>query len=65
VRVTQLGGIGDPNSELNVQRRLQWLRERDSGRVITVSEEEVRADPALKLALLEKVPFLRLGKLPE
>jgi hypothetical protein len=61
VRVTQLGGIGDPMSELNIQRRLQWLRECNPRGFITVSEEMVKADPALQQALLE-LPFLRIEK---
>ena len=61
---TTLGGIGDPMSELNIQRRLQWWRERDPRGFITVSEEMVKADPALQRAVLE-LPFLRIEKPPK
>ena len=50
---TNLGFIGDPMSEINIQRRLQWLRERDPGKFVYFSEELVNKDPALQRALLE------------
>jgi hypothetical protein len=59
--ITKLGGIGDPMSELNIQRRLQWWRECDPAGFITVSEEDIKADPALQRAVLE-LPFLRIKK---
>ena len=51
--LTKLGSIGDPMSELNIQRRLQWWRERDPPKPIRVSQEMVDADPALQRAMAE------------
>jgi hypothetical protein len=45
---TMLVGLGDEMCELNIQRRLQWLRELNPRGFITVSEEMVKADPAMK-----------------
>jgi hypothetical protein len=59
-----LGGIGDPMSELNIQRRLNWWRERDPAGIIKVSQESVDADPALQRAILE-LPYVQLRKSPE
>ena len=63
-RETSLVGLGDEMCELNIQRRLQWWRERNPRGFITVSEEMVKADPALQQAVLE-LPFLRIEKPPE
>ena len=51
--LTNLGSIGDPMSELNIQRRLQWLRECDPPGIIRVSQDMVNEDPALQRAILE------------
>ena len=48
-------------SELNIQRRLRWWRERDPQGIIKVSQESVDADPALQRAFLE-LPYARLRK---
>jgi len=50
---TSLGSIGDPMSELNIQRRLQWLRECDPAGIIRVSQEMANKDPAVRRALAE------------
>ena len=52
-RKTNLGSIGDPMSELNIQRRLQWWRECAPAGIIRVSQEMVNRDPALQRAILE------------
>jgi hypothetical protein len=62
--LANLGSIGDEFSELNIQRRLQWWRERNPRGFITVSEEMVKEDPALQRAILE-LPFLRIEKPPK
>ena len=54
-----LGHIGDPMSELNIQRRLQWWRERDPVNPIRVSQKMVDEDPALQRAILE-LDFVQL-----
>ena len=54
-----LGHIGDPMSELNIQRRLQWWRERDPVKPIIVSQKMVDEDPALQRAILE-LDFVQL-----
>jgi hypothetical protein len=59
--ITKLGGIGDPMSELNILRRLNWWRECDPAGFITVSQDMVNEDPALQRAVLE-LPFLRIEK---
>ena len=56
---TSLGSIGDPMSELNIQRRLQWWRECDPSGIVYVSEESVANDPALQRAMKE-LPWLQL-----
>lgn len=58
---TSLGSIGDPMSELNIQRRLQWWRECDPAGIIKVSQEMVDADPALQQAILE-LDFVQLER---
>jgi len=58
-RKTCLGSIGDPISELNIQRRLQWWRERTPSGIVKVSQESVNKDPALQRALQE-LPWLQL-----
>ena len=63
-RKTNLGSIGDPMSELNIQRRLNWLRERRPSGIIKFHQEAVDRDPALQRAVLE-LPFLRIEKPPE
>ncbi len=50
--------------ELNIQRRLQYLRELNPRGLLTFTEEQVKADPALERAFLE-LPFLRIRKSPE
>lgn len=56
---TSLGSIGDPLSELNIQRRLNWLRERKPYNTVYVSPESVAKDPALQKALSE-LPWLQV-----
>lgn len=58
---TKLCGIGDEMSELNIQRRLQWWRERNPSGVIKVDQESVDADPALQRAVQE-LSFLQIRK---
>ena len=58
---TMLCGIGDPLCELNIQRRLQWWRERNPAGIIKVSQESVDADPALQRAILE-LPYVQIRK---
>jgi hypothetical protein len=58
---TSLGSIGDPLSELNIQRRLQWWRERSPYGTVYVTEESVANDPALQKAILE-LPWLQLER---
>ena len=58
---TKLGGIGDPLCELNIQRRLQWWRERNPAGIIRVNQEHVDQDPALQRAILE-LPYIQLRK---
>ncbi len=56
---TILGSIGDPMSELNIRRRLQWLLESDPTRVVYFEEESVKADPALQQAV-QRADWLRV-----
>ena len=56
---TILGSFGDPNSELNVQRRLQWLRERPGTGLVFITKDHVDQDPAMKRAV-EELDWLRL-----
>ena len=56
---TILGSHGDPYSELNVQRRLQWLRERSGGGLVFISKDLVDRDPAMKKAV-EELDWMRL-----
>ena len=56
---TKLCGLGDDMSELNIQRRFQWLREQNM--VIKFNQEDVNADPALQRAILE-LPYIQLRK---
>ena len=58
---TSLCGIGDPLSELNIQRRLQWWRERNPSGIIKVSQSLVDRDPATRQAVLE-LPFVQIRK---
>ncbi len=58
---TNLGSIGDPMSELNIQRRLQWWRERSPSGIVRVSQDSVNKDPALQRALLE-LPWPRYSR---
>ena len=58
---TILRSFGDPNSELNVQRRLQWLREVSGGGPIFISKSRVDRDPAMKKAV-EELDWLRLAE---
>jgi hypothetical protein len=61
---TKLCGIGDEMSELNIQRRLQWWRERNPSGIIKVDQASVDADPALQQAVLE-LPSIQIRKPPE
>ena len=58
---TILRSFGDPNSELNVQRRLQWLRERSGSGVVFIPKYPVDQDPAMKKAV-EELDWLRLAE---
>jgi len=58
---TNLGGIGDPMSELNIQRRLNWWRERTPAGIIRVPQEWVDSDPALQRAL-DELDYVQLEK---
>ena len=58
-RKTNLGSIGDPMSELNIQRRLQWMRELD--RILYVTEEMANKDPAVRRAI-EELDHVRLRR---
>ena len=58
---TKLGATGDPMSELNIQRRLQFLRERRPSGIIKFHQEAVDRDPALQRAVLE-LPFVQIRK---
>jgi hypothetical protein len=60
-RKTMLQGIGDPMSELNIQRRLQWWRERNPAGIIRVPQRWVDSDPALQRAL-EELDYVQLEK---
>ena len=57
-RKTCLGSIGDPMSELNVHRRLQWWHECDPYGIMRVTQESVNKNPALQRALLE-LPWMQ------
>ena len=48
---TTLSSIGDPLSELNVQRRLNFLRESCGGGVVIVPTHWLKGDPALQRAV--------------
>ena len=61
---TNLCGIGDPMSELNIQRRLQWYRELNPAGIFRVNQEHVDQDPALQRAILE-LPYIQLRKPPK
>ncbi len=58
---TKLCGIGDPMSELNIQRRLQWWRERRPSGIIKVHQSDVDLDPALQQAVRE-LPYVQIRK---
>jgi hypothetical protein len=62
--ITKLCGIGDPMSELNIQRRLNWLRECNPAGIIRVTQKMVNEDPAVQKAILE-LPYVQLEKLRE
>ena len=61
---TMLVTIGDPMSESNIQRRLQWLRERVTDHDVHFSQAEIDRDPALQQALLE-LPWLKAQVRPK
>jgi len=63
-RKTNIGSTGDPMCEMNIQRRFQYLRECNPRGILTFTEEQVKADPALQRAVLE-LPFVQLRKPPE
>ena len=50
---TTLISIGDEMSELNIQRRLQWLRETDPECDIYFTQELFNKDPAIRRAIEE------------
>ena len=50
---TTLISIGDEMSELNIQRRLQWLRECDPDHDVYITQELFNADPAARQAVKE------------
>jgi hypothetical protein len=50
---TTLLAHGDEMSELNIQRRLQWLRECNPRGIVYVSDEDIKEDPALQIAVQE------------
>lgn len=52
--------VGDPNSELNVQRRLRRMRHNMNGGVINIPQQWIDEDPAFQRALAEG-----LFRLPE
>ena len=61
---TSLCGLGDPMSELNIQRRLQWYRELTPSGIIKVTQEMYDSDPATRRAVQE-LPFVQIRKLRE
>ena len=63
-RKTNIGSTGDPMCEMNIQRRFQYLSECNPRGLLTFTEEQIKADPALQRAVLE-LPFVRLRKPPE
>ncbi len=56
-----LCGIGDPMSELNIQRRLQWWHECNPAGIIRVSQEMANKDPAVRRAL-EELDYVQLER---
>ena len=52
-RKASLSSIGDPNSEINVQRRLNFLRQVTPGGTVFVPKRWVDDDPAFAQAVLE------------
>lgn len=59
--MTKLGSIGDPMSELEIRRRLNFLKEAntDSGGVVFLPKWMVEADPALQRAV-EELDWLKV-----
>ena len=65
---TRLGSIGDPMSELNIQRRWRWIAEnRPPGGLQYFTADQMKADPAVAEAVrllywcFEKKTQARLG----
>ena len=56
---TKLGSVGDPMSELNIQRRFNWMRE--LGHVLYVFQDMVNKDPAVRRAL-EELDYVQLER---
>jgi len=52
-RKASLSSIGDPNSEINVQRRLNFLRGINPDGVVFIPQSWVDEDPAFAQAVLE------------
>ena len=63
---TTLGSIGNPMSDLNVQRRLRFLRESEISHdgIVFIPESWVKNDPALQTAVQE-LDWLQIEKPPE
>ncbi|MCP4480596.1 MAG: hypothetical protein GY818_21125 [Planctomycetaceae bacterium] len=57
----RLSSIGDPMSELNIQRRLQWLRECNPAGIIRFPKDWVDEDPALQRAI-EELDYVQLER---
>ena len=58
---TSLTEIGDPLSELNCMRRLNFLRESTVGGVVYIPESWVKTDPAMAKAVQE-LDWLKIAK---
>ena len=52
-RRTSLASVGDPFSEINIQKRLNFLRESSSGGTVYVPKSWIEKDPALQRAVQE------------
>lgn len=58
---TSLAESGDPMSEINVMRRLNFLRESSVRGIVFVPERWVKADPAMAKAVQE-LDWLKIAK---
>ena len=58
---TKLVSTGDPQSELEIQRRIQWLREQVvlRGAVVTLPQSVIDRDPALQ-RMIGELDWLRV-----